>query len=160
MAPREACADERINVIRHAPAGKPAKATNPAKRERVFSGIAPSNTPTLGNYIGAIRHWVAEQDIYDNIFCVVDLHAITVPQDPAELRSNTRQLYAMLIACGLDPTAQRALRPVAYARACRTGLDAGLRHADGLAEPDDAVQDEGGRRSRDWRARVSTPTQC
>ena len=86
-----------------APAGKPAKATNPAKRERVFSGIAPSNTPTLGNYIGAIRHWAAEQDIYDNIFCVVDLHAITVPQDPAELRSNTRQLYAMLIACGLDP---------------------------------------------------------
>jgi tryptophanyl-tRNA synthetase len=86
-----------------APAGKQAKAANPAKRERVFSGIAPSGTPTLGNYIGAIRHWAAEQDIYDNIFCVVDLHAITVPQDPAELRFNTRQLYALLIAAGLDP---------------------------------------------------------
>ncbi|MGH2515648.1 MAG: tryptophan--tRNA ligase, partial [Ktedonobacterales bacterium] len=73
------------------------------QRERVFSGIAPSNTPTLGNYLGAIRHWVAEQDSYDNIFCVVDLHAITVPQDPAELRHNTRQLAALLFASGLDP---------------------------------------------------------
>ncbi len=131
-----------------APAGKPAKAANPAKRERVFSGIAPSNTPTLGNYIGAIRHWVAEQDIYDNIFCVVDLHAITVPQDPAELRANTRQLYAHADRLRTRPAAQRHLRPVAHARACRTGMGAGLRHADGLAEPHDAVQDEGGRRSR------------
>ncbi|HLZ24328.1 MAG TPA: tryptophan--tRNA ligase [Ktedonobacterales bacterium] len=73
------------------------------RRERVFSGIAPSGTPTLGNYIGAIRHWVAEQDLYDNIFCVVDLHAITVPQDPAELRHNSRQLAALLVASGLDP---------------------------------------------------------
>ena len=75
----------------------------PARRERVFSGIQPSGTPTVGNYIGAIRHWVAEQDIYDNIFCVVDMHAITVPQDPQELRFNTRQLFALLIASGLDP---------------------------------------------------------
>ena len=77
----------------------------PAKRqrERVFSGIKPSGTPTLGNYVGAIRHWVAEQDIYDNIYCVVDLHAITVPQEPAELRYNTRQLAALLFAAGLDP---------------------------------------------------------
>jgi tryptophanyl-tRNA synthetase len=73
------------------------------RRERVFSGIAPSGTPTLGNYIGAIRHWVDEQDLYENIFCVVDLHAITIPQDPAELRANTRQLAALLFAAGLDP---------------------------------------------------------
>ena len=86
-----------------ATAGKREKAASPAKRERVFSGIQPSGTPTLGNYIGAIRHWVAEQDIYDNIYCVVDLHAITVPQNPAELRFNTRQLYALLVAAGLDP---------------------------------------------------------
>ncbi|HET9979443.1 MAG TPA: tryptophan--tRNA ligase [Ktedonobacterales bacterium] len=84
-------------------AGKREKAVGPAKRERVFSGIQPSGTPTLGNYIGAIRHWVAEQDIYDNIYCVVDLHAITVPQNPTELRFNTRQLYALLVAAGLDP---------------------------------------------------------
>src|SRR5437879_12504245 len=77
--------------------------TSGERRERVFSGIKPSGTPTLGNYIGAIRNWVAEQDIYDNIFCVVDLHAITVPQDPDELRANTRQLAALLFACGIDP---------------------------------------------------------
>jgi tryptophanyl-tRNA synthetase len=88
---------------RIASAGKPAEVASGAKRERVFSGIKPSGTPTLGNYIGAIRHWVAEQDIYDNIYCVVDLHAITVPQDPEELRFNTRQLYALLVASGLDP---------------------------------------------------------
>jgi tryptophanyl-tRNA synthetase len=82
---------------------KRAAEARPRRRERVFSGIAPSGTPTLGNYIGAIRHWVADQDVYDNIFCVVDLHAITVPQDPADLRENTRQLAGMLIACGLDP---------------------------------------------------------
>ena len=75
----------------------------PERRERVFSGIAPSGTPTLGNYIGAIRHWVAEQDVYDNVFCVVDLHAITIPQDPQELRKNTRQLAGLLYASGIDP---------------------------------------------------------
>jgi tryptophanyl-tRNA synthetase len=72
-------------------------------RERVFSGIQPSGTPHLGNYLGAIRHWAAEQDVYDNIFCVVNLHALTVPQDPIELRANTYQLAATLLACGLDP---------------------------------------------------------
>ncbi len=73
------------------------------QRERVFSGIKPTGTPTLGNYVGAIRHWVADQDHYDNIFCVVDLHAITVPLDPHELRENTRQLAALLLASGIDP---------------------------------------------------------
>jgi tryptophanyl-tRNA synthetase len=86
-----------------APQTNPASNTRPARRERVFSGIQPTNTPHIGNYIGAIRHWVAEQDLYDNIFCIVDLHAITVPQDPAELRENTRQLAALLFASGIDP---------------------------------------------------------
>ncbi len=80
-----------------------ASQAKPARRERVFSGIQPSGTPTLGNYIGAIRNWVADQDEYDNIFCVVDMHAITVPQDPAKLRQNTRQLAALLFAAGIDP---------------------------------------------------------
>lgn len=84
-------------------AAKPAKTTPERARERVFSGIQPSGTPHLGNYLGAIRHWVAEQDIYDNIYCVVDLHALTLPQDPKALRENTRQLAATLFACGLDP---------------------------------------------------------
>ncbi len=73
------------------------------KRERVFSGIQPSGSPTLGNYIGAIRHWVDDQDHYDSVFCVVDLHAITVPQDPAMLRAATRELAAILLASGIDP---------------------------------------------------------
>ncbi len=75
----------------------------PQSRKRVFSGIQPSGVPHIGNYLGAMRHWVAEQDTYDSIFCVVDLHAITVPQDPPELRQNTRGMAAMLLALGLNP---------------------------------------------------------
>ncbi len=85
------------------PAAQAAQRAEKPRRLRVFSGIQPSNTPTLGNYVGAIRNWVADQQIYDNIFCVVDLHAITVPQNPAELRANTRQLAGILLACGIDP---------------------------------------------------------
>jgi len=70
---------------------------------RVFSGIQPSGVPTLGNYLGAIRNWVPMQDTHETIFCVVDLHAITVRQDPKELAAQTREMAAALIACGLDP---------------------------------------------------------
>jgi tryptophanyl-tRNA synthetase len=70
---------------------------------RVFSGIQPSGVPTLGNYLGAIRNWVPMQDTHETIFCVVDLHAITVWQDPRELARQTREMAAALIACGLDP---------------------------------------------------------
>ena len=89
-----------------APAATALPGSTPAKRgrERVFSGIQPSGTPHLGNYLGAIRYWVAEQDLYDNIYCIVNLHAITKPQDPEELRHNTRQLAGVLLACGLDPS--------------------------------------------------------
>jgi tryptophanyl-tRNA synthetase len=90
-----------------APAREPAtsRATSGAqpKRERVFSGIQPSGAITIGNYLGAMRHWVADQDRFDNIYCIVDLHALTVPQDPAELREQRRDLAAMLFAVGLDP---------------------------------------------------------
>ncbi|MFN2133122.1 MAG: tryptophan--tRNA ligase [Anaerolineae bacterium] len=70
---------------------------------RVFSGIQPSGTLTIGNYLGAIRQWVAEQAEKENYFCIVDMHAITVPQDPALLRRKTRELAAIYIACGIDP---------------------------------------------------------
>jgi tryptophanyl-tRNA synthetase len=70
---------------------------------RVFSGIQPTGDLHLGNYLGAVRRWVAEQGTNDEVFCVVDLHALTVPRDPAELRAKTRQLAALLVACGLDP---------------------------------------------------------
>jgi tryptophanyl-tRNA synthetase len=71
--------------------------------ERVFSGIQPSGGLHIGNYLGAIRHWVDQQQRYDNIFCIVDLHAITVPQDPFELRRAIRELATILLAAGLDP---------------------------------------------------------
>jgi tryptophanyl-tRNA synthetase len=71
--------------------------------QRVFSGIQPSGIPTLGNYLGAIRNWIKMQEDHDCIWCVVDLHAITVWQNPAELRQQTLEMTAVLLACGLDP---------------------------------------------------------
>ncbi|MBV9654546.1 MAG: tryptophan--tRNA ligase [Acetobacteraceae bacterium] len=73
--------------------------------QRIFSGIQPSGIPTLGNYLGAIRNWVALQADHDCIWCVVDLHAITVWQDPESLRRATREMTAVLLACGIDPEA-------------------------------------------------------
>src|SRR5205809_4931567 len=73
---------------------------NPGK-PRVFSGIQPSGGLHLGNYLGAIRNWVRDQDKYDNIFCIVDLHAITLPQDPAALKENTLDLAAIYLASGI-----------------------------------------------------------
>jgi tryptophanyl-tRNA synthetase len=71
--------------------------------KRVFSGIQPSGDVQLGNYLGAIKQWVAGQKDRVNFFCVVDLHAVTVPQDPENLVFQTRSLAAMLLACGIDP---------------------------------------------------------
>ena len=73
-------------------------------RKRVFSGVQPTGKVTLGNYLGAIRNWKPLQDQYDCIYCVVDLHSLTVTQVPAELRKNTMELVALYIACGIDPT--------------------------------------------------------
>ncbi len=70
---------------------------------RIFSGIQPSGVPTIGNYLGALRNWVRLQDGHDCVYCIVDLHAVTVWQNPAELRTQTRTMAAILIACGLDP---------------------------------------------------------
>jgi tryptophanyl-tRNA synthetase len=71
---------------------------------RVLSGIQPSGVPTLGNYLGAVRNWVALQDTHECLFCVVDLHAITAFQKPADLKEQTLQMAATLLACGIDPT--------------------------------------------------------
>jgi tryptophanyl-tRNA synthetase len=73
-------------------------------RPRVLSGIQPTaGSFHLGNYLGAVRQWVALQESHDAFYMVVDLHAITIPQDPAELRANTRLAAAQLLAAGLDP---------------------------------------------------------
>ncbi|MGE0724711.1 MAG: tryptophan--tRNA ligase [Alphaproteobacteria bacterium] len=70
---------------------------------RIFSGVQPTGNLHLGNYLGAIRNWVALQNDFDCIFCIVDLHAITMPQDPAGLRSSTREVAAAYVAAGIDP---------------------------------------------------------
>ncbi len=73
------------------------------KRKRIFSGIQPSGDIHIGNYLGAIQHWVKLQDSYDCIYCVVDLHAITVPQDPNELQRGINEVAGILIAAGIEP---------------------------------------------------------
>ena len=77
-------------------------ATN--KKERIFSGAQPTGNLHIGNYLGALRQWVALQSEYDSIFCVVDLHAITTYQDPVVLRQKTREVVGLLVAAGIDPT--------------------------------------------------------
>ncbi|MBC8123644.1 MAG: tryptophan--tRNA ligase, partial [Gemmatimonadaceae bacterium] len=70
---------------------------------RTFSGAQPTGQLHLGNYLGAIRNWVHEQSQYESYFCVVDLHALTIPQDPQELHAATLRTAALYIASGIDP---------------------------------------------------------
>lgn len=76
---------------------------NSESKKIIFSGIQPSGDLTIGNYLGAIKNWVKLQDEYNSYFCVVDLHAITVPQKPADLRRRTLELLSIYLACGIDP---------------------------------------------------------
>lgn len=73
------------------------------EKKTVFSGVKPSGSLTIGNYIGAIKNWISLQDEYDCYYSIVDLHAITVPQVPKDLRKNTLDLLAIYLASGLDP---------------------------------------------------------
>lgn len=75
--------------------------TEPSKK-RVFSGVQPTGNFHLGNYLGATKNWVADQHKYENVFCIVDLHALTVQQDPAELYRKSREVAMIYLACGLD----------------------------------------------------------
>jgi tryptophanyl-tRNA synthetase len=75
----------------------------PTFPERVFSGVQPTGNLHLGNYLGALTKFVALQNTHECIYCVVDLHAITVPQRPADLLANTREVTAAFLACGIDP---------------------------------------------------------
>lgn len=72
-------------------------------KQRIFSGIQPSGNLHIGNYLGAVKQWVGLQDEYESIFCVVDMHAITVPQDPEMLRSKTLEIAKTYLAAGIDP---------------------------------------------------------
>ncbi|MGL2341216.1 tryptophan--tRNA ligase [Helicobacter pylori] len=72
-------------------------------KKRVFSGIQPTGQIHLGNYLGAIKHWVELQDEYENLFCIVNSHAITLPIEPIFLKSQTYELVKLLLACGISP---------------------------------------------------------
>lgn len=73
------------------------------QKKVIFSGMQPSGTITLGNYLGALKNWTSLQDEYNCLYCIVDMHAITVRQEPAVLRKNARDLMMLYIAAGLDP---------------------------------------------------------
>lgn len=73
------------------------------EKKTIFSGIQPSGGLTIGNYLGAIKNWVSLQESYNSIYCIVDLHAITVPKEPKDLKRNTLEVLANYIASGLDP---------------------------------------------------------
>ena len=78
-------------------------------KSRVLSGVQPSGNLHIGNYLGALANWVRIQHDYESIFCIVDLHAITVYQDPAELRAKIREVAALFIAAGIDPKHSRVV---------------------------------------------------
>jgi len=80
-----------------------AESEKTARRKRILSGVQPTGALHMGNYLGAIRQWVANQDEYDNYFCVVDLHAITAPHVPKQLTLDTYRTAAIYLAAGLDP---------------------------------------------------------
>jgi tryptophanyl-tRNA synthetase len=91
-----------IGIVAGTMAEQEQKSGDAPTKKRVFSGVQPTGNIHLGNYLGAIRNWVGSQANYANIFCIVDLHAITLPIDPKELHANTRKLAALYLACGLD----------------------------------------------------------
>lgn len=74
-----------------------------SEKKIIFSGVQPSGTLTLGNYLGALKNWAELQEDYRCYYCVVDMHAITVRQDPAELRRRTLDVAALYMAAGIDP---------------------------------------------------------
>lgn len=82
-------------------------AEGPAVKKRVLSGVQPTGVLHLGNYLGAINQWVANQAIHDNYFCIVDLHATTQPHDPKELTLATYRTAALYLASGIDPKQSR-----------------------------------------------------
>src|SRR5499427_2335623 len=71
--------------------------------KRIFSGVQPSGNVHLGNYLGALRNWVALQTEYESFYCIVNLHAITVPQEPKVLAKKSRELARIYLAVGIDP---------------------------------------------------------
>ncbi len=104
--------------------------------------MQPTGNLHIGNYLGALKNWVRIQHDYECIFCIVDLHAVTVYQDPAELRAKIREIAALYLAAGIDPTACAIMVQSAVPAHTELSLDAHLRDAARLAGAHDAIQDE------------------
>jgi tryptophanyl-tRNA synthetase len=92
------CLESKIEV-----SAPPKFSMTTINRKRVLSGIQPSGNLTIGNYLGAIKQWVDHQDEFDAFYCIVDLHAVTVPYDPAILLQKTREVAGIYLACGITP---------------------------------------------------------
>ena len=123
------------------PVGAGDASAAPVSRPRVLSGIQPTaDSFHLGNYLGAVRQWVALQETHDTFYCVVDLHAITVEHDPKLLRERTRVSAAQLLALGIDPERCDAVRAEPRARARPARLGDAVPHRLRRGQPDDAVQ--------------------
>ena len=97
----------------------------------LFSGMQATGNLTLGNYLGALKNWVSLSDEYECFYSVVDMHSITVRQEPSELRKRARNLLTLYIAAGLDPEKKLHLLPVPCIRTCRAGMDLKLFHLHG-----------------------------
>ena len=91
--------------------------------KRVFSGVQPTGNIHIGNYLGALRQFVELQEENECIYCIVDLHSITVPQDPKELRKHILDVAALYLAIGIDPKKIYRVRAVGCKRPCGTFLD-------------------------------------
>lgn len=99
------------------------------QKKRILSGIQPTGTFTLGNYVGAVRNWDALQSDYNCIYMIANMHAITVRQTPADLRRQTREAAALLLACGIDPDRSVLFVQSHVARSCGAVVGALLQHA-------------------------------
>jgi hypothetical protein len=124
---------------------------------RVFSGMQPTGNLHLGNYLGAMVRWVEMQKSYDCIFCVVDMHAITIWQDPAELTQARSATSRRPISPRASTQAQHHLQPEPGRGARRTRLGVQLHRPPRLAQPHDPVQGEGRQGPRERLGRVYTP---
>ena len=118
-------------------------------RPRVLSGMQPTaGSLHLGNYLGALRQWVDLQDSHETFYCVVDLHAITMEYDPAELRERTRVTAAQYLAAGVDLSRSTLFVQSHVPEHAQLAWVLGLHHRVRRGQPDDAVQGQG--RPRQW----------
>lgn len=101
--------------------------TTKQEKKIIFSGIQPSGILTLGNYLGALKNWVSLQEEYNCVYCVVNMHAITVHQVPAELRRHTYEALAVYLAAGIDPRKVPCLSEPCTGT-CGARLGTGLQH--------------------------------